>query len=303
MLEYLRKDNLGLDITYTTSASANAVLFTVADLDTGAELQTGSATAVTGSSIYTVSLTTSTTQYDRNIKITYQEFNNSASSSNIVYASLVRPYATPDRIRTLADIPATASADGNLQKFERRARMAIDSFLGFGFYKEYKTVDVYGNNTDILQFNDNVISVSRIYEDDILTYELGSETYQFDYPIEISTSGDRIKIVNTSTKNKEMLEFPKFSVFHYDGLFHKSYLYKVEGVFGYEYVPSDIEEAAALLVEDYLCNDFNIRNKNISQLTNDSYTIKYGSDAATGTGNLTVDNLLAKYLQPRYLVI
>ena len=299
MLEYLRKDNFGLDITYTTSASA--VLFTVADLDTGLELQTGSATAVTGSSVYSVSLTTSTTQYDRNIKITYQEFNNSASSSNIVYAALVRPYATVDRIRALVDV--SDSSDDTLKKLERRARMAIDSFLGFGFYKEYKTVDVYGNNTDILQFNDNIISVSKIYEDDILTYELGSETYQFEYPIEISTSGDRIKIVNTSTKNKEMLEFPKFSVFHYDGLFHKSYLYKVEGVFGYEYVPSDIEEATALLVEDYLCNDFNIRNKNISQLANDSYTIKYGSDAATGTGNLTVDNLLAKYIQPRYLVI
>jgi hypothetical protein len=58
-----------------------------------------------------------------------------------------------------------------------------------------------------------------------------------------------------------------------------------------------------MLVEDYLCNDFNIRNKNIAQLSNDSYDIKYGADSATGTGNLMVDNILAKYLQPRYLVI
>jgi hypothetical protein len=74
-------------------------------------------------------------------------------------------------------------------------------------------------------------------------------------------------------------------------------------VFGYEYIPAEIELAAALLVEDYLCNDFNIRNKNIIELSNDSYDIKYGLDLATGTGNLMVDNILAKYLQPRYLVI
>jgi hypothetical protein len=302
MIEYLRKDNAGLDITYnTTGASAASVLFTVSDLDSGLELQTGSAVAISASS-FTVSLSSTTTQYDRNIKIIYQEINPSASFVNTIYAGLVRPYATPERIRELADIPSSASAT-NLQKLEKMARLSIDSFLGFGFYKEYRSIDVYGNNTDILQFNDHIISVSKIYEDDILTYEIGSETYEFEYPIEIGTSGDRIKIVNTSEKNKEMLEYPKFSVFHYDGQFKKSYLYKVEGVFGYEYVPSDIELATALLVEDYLCNDFNIRNKNIAQLSNDSYDIKYGSDAATGTGNLMVDNLLAKYLQPRYLVI
>jgi len=303
MLQYSRKDEFGLDITYNTSASVSSVLFTVSDLDTDVLLQTGSATAVGASSVFTVSLNTTTTQYDRNIKITYEEIGSSASSTNIVYAELFRPYATVDRIRELADIPSTASADATLQKLEKRARLTIDALLGFGFYKEYKSIDVYGNNTDILQFNDNIISISKIYEDDILTYEVDSETYQFDYPIEIGTSGDRIKIVNSSTKNKEMLEYPKFSVFYYDGQFKKSYLYKVEGVFGYEYIPAEIELAAALLVEDYLCNDFNIRNKNIIELSNDSYDIKYGLDLATGTGNLMVDNILAKYLQPRYLVI
>ncbi len=303
MLQYSRRDGFGLDITYNTSASVTSVLFAVSDLDTGLELQTGSATAVGASSVFTYSLNTTTTQYDRNIKITYSEIGASASSLNIVYAELVRPYATVDRIRELADIPITASANSTLQKLEKRARLTLDSLLGFGFYKQYRSIDAYGNNTDILQLNDNILSISKIYEDDILTYESNSETYQFDYPIEISTSGERIKLLNSSIKNKELIEYPKFSVFYYDGLFKKSHLYKVEGVFGYEYIPSDIELATALLVEDYLCNDFNIRNKNIAELSNDSYNIKYGSDLATGTGNLMVDNILAKYMQPRYLVI
>ena len=86
-------------------------------------------------------------------------------------------------------------------------------------------------------------------------------------------------------------------------MFKKDYAYRIDGIWGWDYVPADIEEATALLVNDYLCNDFNIRNKNISQLSNDSYDIKYAGDAATGTGNLTVDNLIAHYRQPRYLVV
>jgi hypothetical protein len=302
MIEYLRKDGFGLDIIYNATASASNVLFTISDLDSGVELQTGSATPTSASYVFTVSLDSITTEYDRNIKIVYEESSNSSSAVNIIYAGLIRPYATVDRIKELADIPED-STDLLLQKLEKRARITIDSILGFGFYKEYKSLDAYGNNTDILQLNENILKVFKIYEDDILNYELDSSLYQFDYPIEISTSGERIKIVNSSEKNKEILEYPKFSVFHYDGVFKKNHLYKIEGVFGYEYVPPEIELAAALLVEDYLCNDFNIRNKNIIELSNDSYDIKYGSDFATGTGNLMVDNILAKYLQPRYLVI
>lgn len=306
MLEYLRTDNSTLDITYTASANITSLLFTVFDLDNNDQLQSGSATMVGASSVFTVTLNTSTTEYDRNIKIVYQPINASATYTDTIYAGLVRPYATVSRIREIANIPSSGSgsvSDPTIQKLEKRARLVIDSFVGFGFYKEYRSVDVYGNNTDILQLNDNILSISKIYEDDILTYEKDSTTYQFDYPIEISTSGERIKLVNSDTKNKETLEFPKFSVFYYDGIFYKSYLYKVEGVFGYEYVPSDVEEATALLVDDMLCNDFNIRNKNIASLSNDSYNLKYGSDFALGTGNLLVDSLLAKYRQPRYLVI
>ena len=300
MLQYLRADNSSLDIIYT--ASANSVLFSVHDLDTNQFLQSGSAVAG-ASSTFVATLNTDTTEYDRNIKVEFSKILGGETITDIVYANLLRPYASPERIREIADIPTTASANSILQKLERRARMIIDSFLGFGFYKQLKTIDVYGNNTDILQLPEHVVSITKIYEDDLLTYEEGSLLYQFDYPLEISTSGERIKIVNTSGNNKEILEYPKFSVFHYDGVFKKNHLYKVEGVFGYEYVPSDIEEATALLVEDYLCNDFNIRNKNIVELSNDSYDIKYASDFSTGTGNLTVDLLLSKYRQARYMVI
>jgi hypothetical protein len=153
-----------------------------------------------------------------------------------------------------------------------------------------------------LTLPDNLFRIDAIYEDDVLIYERDNSLYQLDYPLEIGESSNRIKIVN-SDEETEILEFPRFSVFYYQGIFKKDFAYKIDGVWGWDYVPADVEEATALLVNDYLCNDFNIRNKNISELSNDAYDIKYGSDFATGTGNLLVDNLLAHYKIPRYMVI
>jgi hypothetical protein len=273
----------------------------VYDLDTEEFIQGGKA-SVGASSVFTATLNADSTQYDRKLKIEYVTTSASGAFNEIQFASLVRPYASPSRIREIATID-TSVTDEELRKLERRSRLSINSYLGFNFNKEKKSLTVYGNNTDIINLPEKIHRIDYIYEDDLLVYERGDSETQFDFPIEINASRTRIKMVNTSLLNKETLEFPKFSVFHYDGIFKKDYSYEIDGVWGWDYVPPEIEEATALLVEDYLCNDFNIRNKNIAELSNDSYDIKYGKDFSTGTGNLNVDNLLSIFKQPRYMVI
>lgn len=307
MIEYLRTDNLPLTISYTASSYATNVYFEIYDLDTNEFIQNGAGTfsASTESSVtYNIDLNVDTTSYDRNIKIEFVTTSSAGAWNDIQYVSLVRPYASPDRIVELADIPASASANTSLlRKLEKKARLSLNSFIGDSFYKEKRTITVFGQNADIVTTPIPIQRIDKVYEDDLLVYERDNSTYQLGFPLEIDDSGTRIKIVNSSTNNKEILEFPKFSVFYYEGIFKKDFAYKIDGIWGWEYIPADIELATALLVEDYLCNDFNIRNKNIGQLSNDSYNIKYGSDFSTGTGNLIVDNLIAKYKEARYMVV
>jgi len=303
MIEYLRKDNSPLTISYTASSYATNVYFEAYDLDTEEFIQSGAATT-SGSSIYSITFTADSTSYDRNIKLEIITTSSAGAYSEIQNVSLIRPYASVERILDLADIPATASANTSLlTKLERKARLSLNAFIGNSFYKLKKDVTVYGNNLDVLTLPENIYRVDKVYEDDLLVYERNNSTIQLEYPIEIADSRTRIKIVNSSLKSKEVAESPIFSVFYYEGVFKKDHSYRIDGIWGWDYVPADIEQATALLVEDYLCNDFNIRNKNIAELSNDSYDIKYGSDFATGTGNLTVDNLIAHYKEPRYLVI
>lgn len=301
MIEYLRTDNAPLNITYTASSYAANVYFEVYDLDTQEFIQGGKATKG-ASSVFTVTLNSDSTAYDRNLKIEYVTTSGSGAYNDLQYASLVRPYATMAQIRSIADVSDSVT-NAAIQKLERRARLNLNAFIGFDFYKKKKSLTVYGNNTDVLTLPESIFRIDSIYEDDILIYERDNSTYQLEFPLEIGPSSNRIKIVNSEEESKEILEFPKFSVFYYEGIFKKDHAYKIDGIWGWEYIPADVEEATALLVNDYLCNDFNIRNKNIAQLSNDSYDIKYAADAATGTGNLTVDNLIAHYRQPRYMVI
>jgi hypothetical protein len=301
MLEYLRKDNSPLTIPYTASAYATNVYFEAYDLDTEEFIQSGAATN-SGSSVYLITFNVDATSYDRNIKLEVITTSSAGAFSEVQNISIIRPYATWDRIEQLASIPP-GTASSTLIKLERKARLSLNAFIGSNFYKQKKDVTVYGNNTDILTLPENIHRIDKVYEDDLLVYERDNVNVQLEYPIEIADSKTRIKIVNTASKSKDTAESPIFSVFYYEGVFKKDHAYRIDGIWGWEYVPSDIEQSTALLVEDYLCNDFNIRNKNISELSNDSYDIKYGSDFATGTGNLAVDNLIAHYKEPRYLVI
>lgn len=304
MKEFLRQDGAAYNFIYTASSYATSVFYEVYDLDTNEYLQGGKGAGPTASFNYTISLNKDTTEYDRNIKIEFVTTSQGGAFSEIQYLALVRPYATPNRIIELADIPSSASANTNLlRQLEKKARLSLNSYIGDNFYKEKRTLTVFGQNADIITTPIPIQRIDKIYEDDLIVYEKDNPDYQLDFPLEIDSSKTRIKIVNSSTNNKEILEFPKFSVFYYEGIFRKDFAYKIDGIWGWEYVPSDIELATALLVEDYLCNDFNIRNKNISQLSNDSYNIKYGSDFSTGTGNLVVDNLIAKYKEARYMVV
>lgn len=304
MKDYLRQDGAALTFTYTASTYATGVFYEVYDLDTEEYLQGGAGVnSITASTDFAITLNADTTEYDRNLKIDLITTSPLGAYSEIQYIALVRPYATVSRIKELADIDSAVVSDDDLRKLERRARLSINSHVGFDFYKKRMYLEVYGNNTDVLTLHDNLLRVDYIYEDDLLIYDRYEEDNPIGYPVKVAFSKNRLKIFNTDEKSKEIYESPKFSVFDYGGIFKKDYVYRVEGLFGWEYVPADVEEATALLVDYYICNDFHIRNKNIAELKNDSYSLKYGPNGFSGTGNLLVDNLLSNYREIKYMVV
>lgn len=304
MIEYLRTDYDDLQISFTAASGITGVTFEVYDLDTDEFVQSGT-TSSAASLVFNGTLTSDSVQYDRNVKIEWISSTASGASSTYEIASIVRPFATATRIRALADIDSSVT-DASLKKQEKKARLTIQALTGIDFLKKYKSVVTYGNNSDVLTLTEPVIRIDKVYEDDILIYDSISSpsVNNFDYGIEPAVSKYRIKAVNQNSEiERGLLESPDFSILPYDGIFKKDVQYRIVGIFGYGYVPPEIEQAAALLVEDYLCDDSSIRNKNIAKLSNDSYNLSYASNFAEGSGNILVDNLLSKFNQIRYRVI
>ena len=191
MKELLRQDGSAYNFIYTASSYATNVFYEVYDLDTDEYLQGGKGSGPTASFNYTISLNKDTTEYDRNIKIEFVTTSQGGAFSETQYASLVRPYASITAIKELADIDTAVVSDNDLKKLERRARLSINSFVGFDFYKKNIAIEVYGVNTDALTIHDNILRVDYIHEDDLLIYDRLEEDNSIGYPINISFSKNR----------------------------------------------------------------------------------------------------------------
>ena len=79
--------------------------------------------------------------------------------------------------------------------------------------------------------------------------------------------------------------------------------YDLDGVWGYEVVPSNVREAAKLLMADWSCQDASYRNKYLENFRAADWRIQFKSQAFAGTGNLTADMLLSDYVRTRMEIV
>lgn len=77
----------------------------------------------------------------------------------------------------------------------------------------------------------------------------------------------------------------------------------VTGNWGYERIPSDIVEAALILIEQQLCPETLYRERYIKTMTAADMRFEFNPGAYAGTGNVIADQILAKYIPTNMAVI
>lgn len=75
--------------------------------------------------------------------------------------------------------------------------------------------------------------------------------------------------------------------------------YEIDGSWGWISVPSQVEEAARLLVNDYACGDSNYRDRFLTSMTAADWRIQFHDGAFSNTGNVRANQLLAEYVLRR----
>ncbi len=211
--------------------------------------------------------------------------------------SVVRPYVDPNTLGT------TASEIADYAKNEMIARAIIDSQLGsVNFYNKKSVYDVIGNGLDYMPIWKDVNRVLKVYENNVLVFDIDTpETNAFDYQITL----DKTAITKVFTKQTNLITAsnPQLPIANSDYAYGQrnlgtfvtgnDYIFVLDT--GYKNVPSDIQRAAEMLIDDLKCGKLDYYQRYVTGYNTDQFRIQFDKKVLEGTGNIIVDKILSKY--------
>lgn len=320
MKEYLTKSGEGVTVEYAAPANTDTVVYTITDIELDDVLFADEAYYNETSDKFEIEISSEICRYDRKLRIDLEVIDygtpstestvgsNGSYTSDYIEVSLVRPYITADELaEELGLTIVSGTPEGvaeitrvSLERFERQARMFINSKIEDRCSFYYKTVSVVGQDTDVLYVGERIESFDKIVKDDEVVYDYYNDINLLSHTLEISKSKLQLKPIAVGYNIDE----GKAMTAIYDpGFFEKGSIYNIRGEFGWKEVPENIREATIIMVDDMRCNDFAYRNKGLKSVKNDSFAVEYGDVAFAGTGNLLVDSLIAEFKSWRMFAI
>lgn len=197
------------------------------------------------------------------------------------------------------------SSDPNYKSYkeilraEKYARKQIEQYTGQNFYLYDDVYVTYGQGADILPLPAKIYSLHELYVNDILLIDNTSDINNWNYQVDVSESGYGLKINRNDVMDNTVYVANGMvppSINDSYGLFRQGARYKVQGKFGWEKVPDNVELAAIELMKDYFSKDNVWRNKYIKKISTFDWDFEYSGTAHSGTGNAYADALLADYV-------
>lgn len=261
--------------------------------------------------VYTVYIPFQYTDRNRHLRLKWEYYIDSKFISKLHDVFVVTPYVDFSQASGQIEISADSS-DPNYKSFkdlvaaERYARKQIESYTGQKFYLYDDVEVVYGYESDILPLSSKIQDIHELYENDILLLDNINQVNNLSYSIIITESGygirvDRNNIVDNTVYTANGMVPP--SIHDSYGVFKSNVPYRVQGRFGWESVPDEVELATIELMKDYFNKDILWRNKYIKSISTFDWDFEYDSQVHGGTGNAYVDKLLERYVISRVEIL
>lgn len=192
--------------------------------------------------------------------------------------------------------PDLSSFELKFDEYEKRARSIIDTYCGQGFaYYPNKSMTIDGYNHEKLHLplpistlrkvtmnsGDSDSEVIHDYSDASLNnIEKTRQPFNFEASYYLRFKAN---IVQTNTSRIMGKTFKN----HSD--------YKIEGDFGWQYIPDNIKQAASLLISDLMNDDSEYRRHGIYEVDMDILKFRTKDNFYETTGNIEADVLLMDY--------
>lgn len=209
------------------------------------------------------------------------------SSNNIVLSAgidVVKPYCDITTVKAKLGVNTAQAIEA-----EKVARRIIESEAGsFQFVRKLK--EVIGMGIDYLPIDERIVNLYQLSENNEIIFVQGDDSYD-QYKISVDKSSI---VLDDEIQNK--VEYTKvWRDRNYAVTFCPGCDYLIDGSFGYQVIPSDIQEACEILMQDLVQGNTRYFSRNIVEFDNQEFKIKFASGSSAGTGNLIVDKLLIKY--------
>lgn len=173
---------------------------------------------------------------------------------------------------------------------ERMCRQIIESITRQSFsYREGKLTVTAPRTGTVLQTKERVISVAGVNAGLAFTYPFAYRPIKTGFGIESATAEWSGGVFSTNGAITDPYANHKVG-------FVAGMSYVINGAFGWEAIPSDIKDAALLLAELFSCDEASWRDRYIKSVTAADWRFDFDGRAFSGTGSVTVDQLLSKYI-------
>jgi hypothetical protein len=252
---------------------------------------------------YTVYVPYEFTDRNRTLRLQWEY---SIDGTNIARSDevfVVTPYVDFNHVQDLGF--STDSSDPNYRSYkdlvraEKYARKQIEQYTGQSFFLYDDVFVLNGYDSDTLPLPAKIYELHELYANDILLVDNLNEINNWNYDVQISDTGYGIRVNKASLLDNTVYTANGMvppTINDSSGIFQDNVSYKVQGRFGWERVPDDVELAAIELMKDYFSKDTAWRNKYIKNISTFDWDFEYTSEAYAGTGNAYADRLLADYV-------
>ena len=181
--------------------------------------------------------------------------------------------------------------DDDFPKLEAMVRTTIQNYTGqkFGPYVS-KTLEIQGDGGDSLELPVQVLALTSIdsnYGDSLLDL------------VEVSPNDRTFLQRHSRFRGASYYDIKRDIGYQHGNIFNSNNIFTIVGTFGWEYVPTEVSQAANILIADLIGSDdiAEMRQKGVFETHLGDFSLRLNADQWGTTGNTYADNLLSTYVK------
>lgn len=274
-----------LDGVLTNADSLPTYSVSIVGSDAAPRTGTAAQEATPAQGVYSFITDFTEVEVEHTLKVVWTYVVSTETYTRTEYISVVTPYSNINDLRDLA--PANTS-DLELENAELFARYIINNYTGQTFGQKLDSIKMHGNDQNVLVLPYRIIRIDNVAVDNETVWTRDPAYNDFGRDLEITDTNYGI----LATKFDEV---PVWVTEPSSTRWNKNRWYTIDGLYGWESVPDEVEYCARLLADDYFCKETAWKKRFVEQINASDWRVVFNQKQFQGTGNFFADQILSKF--------